>query len=425
MRPTAFPLLAAALALGACAAEELLPGERIAAFPGPQAAPADAQAPADSIAVRLPPPAANPVWAQTAHGLRHPALAGTPRQRWRVQAGAPGSGALAARPVAGNGRVFVLDGRASVRAFDAETGQRLWRQSLRVTGEESNLAFGGGLALEGEKLLAATGLGSLAALNAQSGEILWRVDGAIPFRAAPAAGQGRLYAFAYNNRLSVRETGTGNEIWTHQGIPESAGLLTAPAPALAGRLAVVPYSSGEVFTLRAENGNFIWSETLVQGGIADPNTTITSVATPAIMDGAVFALSSSGRMIAAALNSGRRLWSRDFSGSAPPWSAGNAVFILTAEGRAVGLAAQSGQTIWSTALPGSGPAGQGIIWSGPVLAGGRLLFASSGGTLAALDPGTGKPGPSLKLADGFLTAPIVAQQTLYLLSSSMELIALR
>ena len=49
-------------------------------------------------------------------------------------------------------------------------------------------------------------------------------------------------------------TDDGRKLWSHNGIPETAGLLGGASPAVEGEIVVVAYSSGELFALRVENG---------------------------------------------------------------------------------------------------------------------------------------------------------------------------
>ena len=47
---------------------------------------------------------------------------------------------------------------------------------------------------------------------------------------------------------------TGAVDWTHTGIEETAGLIGSASPTVDGDIVIVPYSSGEIFALRAQNG---------------------------------------------------------------------------------------------------------------------------------------------------------------------------
>ena len=55
---------------------------------------------------------------------------------------------------------------------------------------------------------------------------------------------------------------TASRLWSHNGIPETAGLLGGASPAVEGEIVIVAYTSGELFALRVENGRAVWSDNL-------------------------------------------------------------------------------------------------------------------------------------------------------------------
>ena len=71
---------------------------------------------------------------------------------------------------------------------------------------------------------------------------------------------------------------------------------------------------------------------------------------------------------------------------------------------------------WLTQLPryrGDKPKKGTISWTGPVLAGDRLILASSEGQLANVSPTDGKLLSTGKVGAPVFLTPVVANQTLY------------
>ncbi len=66
-----------------------------------------------------------------------------------------------------------------------------------------------------------------------------------------------------------------------------------------------------------------------------------------------------------------------------------------------------------------------IGYSGPVLAGGRLIVASSEGTLINVDPANGSFQSQTNIRARISLSPIVANQTLYILDDDGRLHAFR
>jgi outer membrane protein assembly factor BamB len=66
-----------------------------------------------------------------------------------------------------------------------------------------------------------------------------------------------------------------------------------------------------------------------------------------------------------------------------------------------------------------------ISYVGPVLAGDRLILAGSNGALINVNPTDGSFQSQIDLKDGVSFQPVVANNTLYLLTDSGRLIAYR
>ena len=409
-----------------------LPGERISVLRLEQRLEPD---PAISdLAVRLPRPWRNTDWPQTAglaaHAMYHLEAAEALRVVWRIDAG-EGSDSdmrLLAQPVVAGGRIYVLDAAATVRAFAAESGRSLWRQALKPESEEDG-ALGGGLAFDGGLVFVTTGYGEIFALSPDSGEIVWRKQLGAPVRGAPTAASGRVFAITYDNRMYALSAADGRELWQHNGIPEDAGLVGSPSPAVDRGVVVAPYSSGEIFALRVENGRPLWSDQLTRSTRSTPLSSLNEIrGSPVIDRGIVLAVSHSGRFAASDLQSGARVWDSDIGGIETPWVAGSFIFLITTQSELVCLETRSGRIRWVTQLQAyedEEDRVDPIHWSGPLLVSDRLIAVSSHGFAAAISPYTGELLGQQELPAGVQIAPIVADGTIYILTDSATLVALR
>jgi outer membrane protein assembly factor BamB len=142
----------------------------------------------------------------------------------------------------------------------------------------------------------------------------------------------------------------------------------------------------------------------------------------------VFAISHSGVMAAINLNTGERVWARDVGGIQTPWAAGDFVYVLTSDGQVLCLERKDGKVKWIHQLPRWGEPNSKsdpIIWSGPVLVSDRLILVSSDGKAVSLSPYTGLLIGRTDIPDGTYIPPVIANGTLYLLTNSAQLVALR
>jgi len=384
--------------------------------------------------VSLPPPYVNDAWPQAggsaAHAMYHLQLGDTPKRKWKSDVG-EGSGDdrhILAQPLVVGGTVYTMDARSLVTAFDSESGRRLWRTDVELE-EEDGGYFGGGLAYEDGRLFVTTGFAIIFALDAQSGEIIWQQRVTGPMRAAPTVSGGRVFATTLDNRTFALAADNGRRLWEHTGVQEIAGLLGGASPAVAGSVVVVPYSSGELHALLVENGRELWSDVLTPVNRFDPVSNLAQIkGLPVIDRGLVLAISHAGRMVAIDLRRGIRAWELEAGGVQMPWTAGDFIFLLTTESELICVVRQSGRVRWVRALPRfedpedlEGPIG----WFGPVLAGDRLIVTSSTGDAISISPYTGELLGRLRLPGTPTVAPVVANNTLYILTEDADLVAIR
>ena len=430
--------LIAALALAGCSTwmgeseDPPLPGKRVAIMlmesdldPAPEL---------ENVPVPLPDPWVNADWPQSgghpSHAMHHLAAEAPFEEAWSVSFGDGGGrdGRVLNGPVVADGRIFTVDADYQVRAFNAETGKRLWQVQAPVPSEDGD-AFGGGLAYENGRLFLSTGYARLHAFTVEDGQALWEQSLSAPARAAPAVAGGVVVVVTVNNQTVGVEAETGRRLWNHVGFSETAGLIGGGVPALDGGMAVVPYSSGEVYALHLGTGQVMWGQSLSAARRGDSLADLADIRSSPVIDrGAVFVLSHAGRMGAFDLRRGAALWQRRIGGVSTPWVAGDALFVLANNGHVAGLNRTRGRAHWLTSLPvWEDPEDKvsPISWTGPILAGGRLVLANSQGELWVLSPETGEVLATLDVGGSIHVAPIVANGTLYVQTGSGSLVALR
>jgi outer membrane protein assembly factor BamB len=409
-----------------------LPGERLSVLSlQRQLEPDPALA---QLEVRLPRPVENPDWPEVGgypnHVMHHLALGDDPKRVWRSSAGSGDSrdGYILSPPVEAGNRVYTMDAESEVRAFDAATGQRLWAFETRPK-DERGRSFGGGVAFADGRLFASTGYGQVIALDPETGKEIWRHPVGAPVRGAPTVADGRVFVVTVENTAEAIAADDGRRLWTHTGTAENAGLLGSASPAVEGDVVVVPYMSGELFALRVENGRPLWSDNLAAARRIDAVSGMADIrGLPVIDRGRVYAISHSGRLAAIDLRTGDRIWEQEIGGTNMPWVAGDFVYVLGNNGDLICLTRRDGRIRWIHELPRyenverkRGP----LLWTGPVLAGDRLIVLASNGVAETVSPYTGEAIGRVEMPDGSYIAPIVAAKTLYVLTNDADLIAMR
>lgn len=385
--------------------------------------------------VVLPRPLVNDAWPVTggiaSHAAHHLAVGNLLEIAWRrdMGEGETDDNLILSTPVVAAGHAFVLDSESTVVALDLANGTVAWERELIPEFEEDEASLGGGVAYDAGLVFVSTAFGDLTALDAASGNTVWQQNLSAPLRAAPTVADGRVFVITYDNRLFAVDADDGEILWSHEAIVENAGLLGAAVPAVSGDLVIASFSSGEVVALRVENGRQAWSDSLIFQGRMGARTNLSDVdASPVIDRGMVIAISQSGRLVAVDLRSGLRLWDQEIPSTQMPWVAGDYIFIVTVDAEVVCLRRSDGRIRWVTSLERfEDPEERDvpILWSGPVLAGDRLVLTASDGVALAVSPYTGEILGRQDVPNAVRLPPIVAGETMYLLTTEAELIALR
>jgi len=435
-RPAVVALVLVGLTLAGCSLfstkKQPLPGERISVLSlDRQLKPDQALA---KIAISLPRPVVNPDWPQPGgypnHAMQHLALPANLRQAWKTSVGEGSSRytQVLAQPIVADGRVYAMDGGSVVGAFDASNGNEIWRLDVKPSDNLGN-GFGGGIAYWKGRLFVATGYARVLALDPKNGKVIWKTGVGAPVRSGPTVADGRVYAVTVENELVALAADDGRRLWSHNGIPETAGLVGSASPAVEGEVVVVGYSSGEVFALTVENGRPLWSDSLTSTGAVDAVSALADIrGRPVIDRGRVFAVSHAGRMVAIDLRSGERVWDQGIGSSHGAWVAGDYLYVLSNDNELVCLTRDEGKVRWLRQLPSyenEKDKEDPITWTGPILGGDRLIVVSSDGWALSVSPYTGEPLGREEMPGNAFVDPVIANNTLYILTDNGELSAYR
>jgi outer membrane protein assembly factor BamB len=387
-----------------------------------------------SVSVVLPPAQVNTAW-ETAGGNAaknpgHLALGDAPARAWTAQiAGTSNKQRLAAAPVIGNGTLYVVDTDGAVNAFDAATGAKRWVYQLDVSKDLRNTAFGGGATFYDGKVYATSGSGDVVALDAATGTQVWRVKPAGPLRGSPTVAFNAVYAMTQDNQIIALDVADGHQLWADAAASGETGVFGVAAPAAGQGTVIAGYSTGELVSYRYENGRVLWSDALARTSISTSVSTLTDVdADPIIDSGRVYALGQGGRMAAYELVTGQRIWELSLAGISTPVIAGEWIFTLTDDSRLLAIARSTGRVKWVTQLAhfkNPKKRDNPIFWTGPVLANNKLWIASSEGEVDQVDVTNGQATPFIDLKSPISLPPIVANQTLYILSNDGKINAFR
>lgn len=440
-RVLSYSLLLPVLFLGACSyfdstpEQTILPGERISILDmQEELLPTNNKMAVKNIIV--PSAIRNRDWKQNGGDPRHVmqnlslGSADQIEKIWSASIGAGNSKniPLMAHPVVTADKVFTLDTKSNVRAFHNQTGNMLWQSDVKPKTEEE-FVISGGIAFSGNVLYITSGYNEVLALNPDDGELYWRTAISAGSRAAPTIHNNRIFVTALNNNTIALDAKSGKVLWEYEGVGETTGLLGAASPTADDKVIISAFSSGDLVALRAENGSNIWSDNLSNSLRLGGMSGLSDIRGLPIINGdMVLAVSFGGKMVAVNKRSGNRLWQREISSAETPWIAGNTVYVLSADYKLMALNVSNGEILWVSEIEKyqKPKTHKGLLtWAGPVMAGGRLLLVGTDGRIAEFNPKSGEKLTQWDIKKNISISPVIANDTLYLLTDDGSLLAYR
>ena len=292
-------------------------------------------------------------------------------------------------------------------------------------------ATGGGMAYSNGVLYVSSGFGRLTALDAKTGAVRWQKRLDATGSGSPMVNDGLLYLVAGDETGWTINTKDGRIAWQIEGTPSVGNVLGAPAPVIASDLAVFAFGSGDVAATFRRGGIRRWNASVAGGRRGRAAAQIVDVTgSPMVVGNTIYIGNHSGRTVAFDAATGERRWTADEGAVDTVWPAGNSIFLISDRSQLVRLNAADGSVIWAQDLPSfvkdkRGRRGPIFAHYGPILAGGRIVIASNDGYLRFFNPVNGALVHQVEVPGGATTAPVVAGQTLYVVSSKGDLHAFR
>lgn len=432
-------LTAALVVLAACAEEEIiLPGKRenIRNVLEDTPDPVGGEIANISQPISLPAQTQNTEWTQgtgtPSTRVDHPALGTNLTRVWSANIGAGDSRKqrITASPVVAQGLVFTLDADASVTATSL-AGARVWQNDLSPVNDGGGQGTGGGLSYKDGKVFVSIGYGALVALDAASGNELWRqkLDGT--GSGTPTAFGDLVYVTAGDDTGWAVTAAEGRIVWQLAASPDINNVLGGPAPAVVDDLAIFGFGSGEVQAVFRQGGLRRWDAAVLGERFGRAVSNVGDLTgSPVVSGQTVYVGNQSGRLVALNLNSGTRIWTAREGVVGPVVPAGDSVFLISDIAEILRIDAATGARVWGAELPGfvkSKPKKRAEIFAhhGPILAGGRIHVASNDGLLRSFDPVDGQLVSTVDIPSGATSAPVVAAGVLYVVSTNGQLHAFR
>jgi outer membrane protein assembly factor BamB len=325
----------------------------------------------------------------SANGKLHALDIATGQELWTFPSDAlPGDHAWTSPPVA-NGIVYFGVNRPIpvVYAVNATTGQEVWHH----TGPTANIISSPAL-IDG-RLYVNFSDGSIRALDASNGQIVWSIMHSAGAVSSPAVAGGRLYITIDNQGLLALDANDGSQLWL---APMPGPQWSSPAVE-DGRVFVGSRDDHKLYAFDAVTGNTLWTAT----------TNDWVQTSPAVANGVVYIGNNAGNAYAFNAQSGALTWQTAFApgfgGLSSPTVANGVLYIASGiddsgtqfDGKLYALDATTGEVLFSDFVSENDEGESRWVNASPTVDNGVVYIPNYGdGTVAAFALNAPTPTPT-------------------------------
>lgn len=311
-------------------------------------------------------------------------------------------------------RIFAVDHLGTVIAVERDSGKLIWKQELE-------LPISGGVGVGNGRVLVSAYDGQLVALSALDGTEAWRVQLKSESAAPVQLSEGLALVQTIDGQVSAFNSETGELRWSYAAPEPLLTLRGDSAPLLTAERAYVGFSSGKLAALDLASGELVWESLVALPEGRTELERIIDIDGSLIRDqGLIFAGSYQGRISAISESEGRRLWSSPLSTFRSLAQNGLNLFAVDEEGSVVAFSKRNGDELWK----------QDALYfrqvSSPVMIDGLVAVGDYEGYIHLLDPVDGHfVGRYRADSSALLSPPQSREGVLYTLSDDGTLSALQ
>ncbi|MGB6977097.1 MAG: outer membrane protein assembly factor BamB [Gammaproteobacteria bacterium] len=317
-------------------------------------------------------------------------------------------------PVYVDGNLFITTPDGTVAAIAAATGKILWRNSLKQT-ITTGAGVGSGL------VVVSTTQAQLFALNEKTGLVIWKANLSNIALAIPVVTQDQVLVKTQDDHLYAFDAQSGKISWSYQQSVPDLVLRAGGSPQVDGNWVVAGFANGKFVVLDRRNGQVLWQDQLGSAfGISDIENMEDVDGTPLIKEGIVYVSAYQGQLIAMNLATKQILWQQPLSSDASLIADDQQIYAADTDGNLWAFDRDTGTVKWKQ----SALAGRQL--TAPVLFGQQLVIGDAQGNLYWLGVDDARLLAHFVLdRAGISATPVVVNQAVCVFTNSNKLILLQ
>ncbi len=329
------------------------------------------------------------------------------RTHWNFSASSLGEKLHSLRPAFLGNRIYLVNEQGGLFALEADTGKTIWKVSLETS------VIGGVGAGDG-KVMVSTTDGRLLVHSALDGSFLWETDLKAEALAPAQANSQLVLVQTIDGVLSALSPSTGEKLWSYKADLPALTLRGTSTPILLEKAVFAGFSNGKVAAIDPASGNVAWeARTALPQGKTELERVIDVDGEMLLSEGKLYATSYQGRLVALAAANGRLLWSKDLSSYRSVADGGSLLVAVNDQGHLIGFDKNTGLELWhQEALFYRQP-------TNPVIVSGKIAVADYQGYVHFLSAEDGRFVARTQIDSSGINGPIkVVDNKLYVYANS-------
>jgi len=243
-------------------------------------------------------------------------------------------------PVLAGDSVYAAARDGTVARIDAGSGQVRWRGS-------AGTRLSAGVGSDGNLVAVATEEGEVIGLDAKDGKVRWKARASSEVIAAPAVAADLVLVRSADSRIFAFDAADGKRRWVFQ---RAAGPLAVRSPAgvtVHDKLAYAGFSGGKLVAIALANGAMRWEATVAAPkGATELERVADIMGNPAVQGREVCAAAYHGRVACYDAQNGSQQWAREVSTLTGVSFDARYAFVSDDRGAVHALDRTNGRSVW-------------------------------------------------------------------------------
>ena len=314
--------------------------------------------------------------------------------------------------------IYAMNGCGKLFCISKNSGKKVW--SSKVVEQPQFGTFSGGITNYKSVIYIVSNTSDVIAFDVALRKVIWKRTLDTFVKSTPVYASGKLIVTTASNKTYALNANTGNILWKYASNKEQLSCSMLGTPAVYKDSVICVYSNGDVVSLKLADGSVNWYEVLIPKSIVRSGSIslLHISASPTIIDDKVFVINSSSTMSLFDAQSGMRIWSRDIGSTSQPAIVNKDWVFLLSDMDLLCISLKDGSVKWHVndykKLVQKSRKFKKQAWFGPLVVNNQIWIFSELGSILKYDASTGNCLEQSSLRNvRFSGTPVIVGDTMY------------